>query len=435
MRQRLHGQIFGALLLTGLLCTLVAGVAAYFLHDDPTRNPGLLRDVGEFIVDELPRDDPRAFNAGLRRRAKRLHASISVWDHQGRLVGQAGRKLRGPRERRGKGMFEPRDHAVFVTLEDGRSVAVSIHGGPLRLQPPRLFVTFAIMLLVLLLGSHWAARRIARRLEALEAGVSRLGRGELDVRVSERGHDEIARLARAFNLAAARILGLLRTQRRMLQSASHELRSPLSRLRMAHELLSADDVDSATRNKLAQESARDIDELDVLIGDLLLAARLEDPEQPKQLVSLDLWPLVQEEAKRVNAEAHGSSHLLSADARMLRSLLRNLLENARRYGRDPIEIRLERDATELLVVVQDRGDGVAEADRERIFEPFYRPAGHREGKDGGVGLGLALVRAIAGHHGGNVRYAARDGGGSRFEVRLPAKGNALRDRTAPSAGA
>lgn len=422
MSSRLHGQIFGALLLTGLVCALVAAAAAYLLHDDPTRNPGLVRDVGEFIVDDLPRDDPRAFNAGLRRRAKRLHASISVWDEQGRLVGQAGKRLRGPRDKRPKGPFGPRDHAMLITLADGRSVAVAMDGDAFRFGPPRFFATIAIMLLALLLGSHWAARRIARRLEALESGVARLGRGELDVRVSEHGRDEIARLARAFNLAAARITGLLRTQRRMLQSASHELRSPLSRLRMAHELLSAEDLDRNTRDKLAQESARDIDELDALIADLLLAARLEDPEQPKQLTKLDVWPLVQEEATRVNAQAHGKACMLQADARMLRSLVRNLLENARRYGRDPIEIHLEPSETELLLVVEDRGDGVADADRERIFEPFYRPAGHREGKDGGVGLGLALVRSIAGHHGGSVRYVARTGGGSRFEVRLPRKG-------------
>jgi len=98
--------------------------------------------------------------------------------------------------------------------------------------------------------------------------------------------------------------------------------------------------------------------------------------------------------------------------------VRNLLENARRHGKDPIHATLTRRGNEAVLVVQDGGEGVPADDRERIFEPFYRPAGHREGKDGGVGLGLSLVKTIAEHHGGSVRYVPASEG-SKFEVRLP----------------
>ncbi len=420
MTGRLHAQIFGALVITGLLCALIASAAAYLWHDSPDNTPDLVRDVGAFIVDELPTDNPRAFREGLRRRARRLHASISVWDERGQLVAQVGRKLRGPRARARTGPFARHDHALFVTLEDGRSVAVALdRPPPFRMGPWRWLAALLVMATALMLGTHWAARRIARRLEALAASVARFGQGELDARASEHGGDEIGRLAQAFNQSAARIAGLLRAQRRMLQSASHELRSPLSRLRMAHELLSDEVLDAHTRRKLGEESARDIAELDALIGDLLLAARLEDTELPKAFVVLDAWPIVREEAARVSATAQGGPCFIRADTRMLRSLVRNLLENARRYGRDPIEVGSEAGATECLLWVQDRGEGVSEAERERIFQPFYRPVGHREGRDGGVGLGLALVQIIAAHHGGSVRYVPREGGGSRFEVRLP----------------
>jgi signal transduction histidine kinase len=106
---------------------------------------------------------------------------------------------------------------------------------------------------------------------------------------------------------------------------------------------------------------------------------------------------------------------------MLRRLARNLFENARRYGAgSPIEASVvaKTDATARLCI-EDRGPGVPEAEREKIFEPFYRPAGIRESADGGVGLGLSLVRKIAEHHGGSVRCVAREGGGTRFEVQLP----------------
>ena len=139
MRRRLHGQIFGALVITGLLCSVAAGIAFYFLRDDPERSALLLRDMGEFIVDELPREDRRAFEAGLRRRAKRLHASISVWDERGTLLGQAGRPLRGPKERARRGFLWARDHALLVNikLEDGRTVAVE-HNKPVITSAPKI---------------------------------------------------------------------------------------------------------------------------------------------------------------------------------------------------------------------------------------------------------------------------------------------------------
>jgi signal transduction histidine kinase len=100
-------------------------------------------------------------------------------------------------------------------------------------------------------------------------------------------------------------------------------------------------------------------------------------------------------------------------------LIRNLLENARRHGQTPIRTALRREAAgELVLTVDDSGAGVAEAEREKIFEPFYRPKGHRETQDGGVGLGLFLVKSLVEHHGGQVRYVAMPHG-SRFEVRLP----------------
>jgi signal transduction histidine kinase len=177
---------------------------------------------------------------------------------------------------------------------------------------------------------------------------------------------------------------------------------------MALALLDDDDPD---RHGVAEQAARDIAELDALIGDLLLASRL-DAERPLDLEPVELLGLAAEEAARVGAAVDGDARIVQGDPRLLRRLLRNLLENARRYSAD-VEVVVGPSTIE----VRDRGPGVPEADRERIFEPFYRPPGHREG-DGGVGLGLSLVLSITIRHGGRVWVAPREGGGSVFTLEL-----------------
>ena len=246
-------------------------------------------------------------------------------------------------------------------------------------------------------------------------GVEGLGAGDLGSRVQVQGRDEVAALAAQFNRAADRIEALVAGQRRMFASASHELRSPLARLRMAVELL----ADAAPQqHALASEAGRDIEELDALVGDLLLSSRLEARPDIAH-TPVDLAAIVADEATRAGAtDLSSGTAELRGDPAALRRLIRNLLENARAHGQPPIEITVDTTATGLRIVVEDRGPGVPEAERERIFEAFYRPAGHREG-DGGVGLGLALVRQIAALHGGVVRCEARPGGGSRFVAELP----------------
>jgi signal transduction histidine kinase len=286
----------------------------------------------------------------------------------------------------------------------------------------RSVVAVCGLLLVLMCGSYLASRRITWRLEQLERGVTRFGEGDLGTRVAVQGRDEVAQLASAFNRSFERISGLVQRQRRMLQSASHELRSPLARVRMALELLREPGVAEAEQARIGVEVERDIAELDALISDLLLAGRLSDTELPRDFSALSLAQIVREECARVKAEykarPEDEALRVQGNARMLRSLLRNLLENAKRYGREPVSASLHSDGAQLKLWLDDQGSVVPEEDHERIFEPFYRPAGHREGKDGGVGLGLALVRSIAEHHGGSVRYVAYEGH-SRFEVVLP----------------
>ncbi|MEO7855202.1 MAG: HAMP domain-containing sensor histidine kinase [Rubrivivax sp.] len=286
----------------------------------------------------------------------------------------------------------------------------------------------ALLLLVIFAaiaaGAWPVVRRLTRRLEDLKRGVEAFGAGALHQRVAEDGRDEVAALGASFNRAAARIEALLGSHRSLLANASHELRSPLARLKMAVSLL--DEAPPAQREQLKHEIHTNIGELDALVEEVLMASRLDarSANDPPPTQRIELLSLTAEEAAGRShgqaANVEGEQVVVLGDERLLRRALRNLLDNARRYGGETVEVHVGRGADgQAEVSVCDRGPGVPEAHRERIFEAFFRLPGHAE-QAGGVGLGLALVRQIAAHHGGGVRCEPRDGGGSCFRLRLPA---------------
>jgi signal transduction histidine kinase len=268
------------------------------------------------------------------------------------------------------------------------------------------------------LATYPIVRRLTKRLEALQSGVERWGSGDLSARVAVSGSDEVGFLAARFNHAAERIETLVKTHKSLLANASHELRSPLTRIRMGLELMGAGNPSSAQR----EEIERSITELDELIGEILLASRLDSPEADVGSVELvDLAGLVAEECAHAGAALDAQSVSVQGVPKLLRRLVRNLLENARRYSSGPVAVTLSTQGGTALLRVCDQGPGVQADQRERIFEPFYRLPGASE-RDGGVGLGLALVKSIALRHGGNVRCeepAQGSGPGACFSVHLP----------------
>ena len=281
--------------------------------------------------------------------------------------------------------------------------------------------------LAVALGSYPIIRRLTLRLEALQGGVERWGAGDLSIRLQADGNDEVAFLAQRFNQAAQRIETLMNSHKSLLANASHELRSPLARIRMSLELMN---LDIASPQRI--EISRSINELDQLIDEILLASRLDARQadaEPFEL--LDLTGLAAEECARANAElglsTTGQSLQVSGSPRLLRRLMRNLLENAKRYGaKEGVQGDVTLELTQkqinnqgyVVIAVHDRGPGVPDKQRERIFEPFYRLPGASE-REGGVGLGLSLVKSISERHGGNARCEARPGGGATFVVELP----------------
>lgn len=301
-------------------------------------------------------------------------------------------------------------------------------------HPARNF-HFGLVLLALSIGvvAFPVVRGMSRRLERLQRGVESLGAGDLSTRVVVEGNDEVARLADSFNRSASQIEQLVKAHKTLLANASHELRTPLARIRLAVEL-TKESVDPKRRAGLES----DIAELDWLVDEILLASRLDAVSEAPVTHELDLLALAAEECARYD-EAHleGRPVTLQGDARLLRRLLRNLLENAARHGSSPTQVRVAHDSNTATILVWDAGPGIAPIEWDNVFRPFYRPrivldSPPTGGADsdthgprntgvprGGTGLGLSLVRQIARHHGGDVRCTRLEDGRSGFLVTLP----------------
>ncbi len=442
------------------LLALFALVAALLFRQEVARERGRMDALSteraeawaELIEKSLPTPDTsREIQAqAVREWAQRLRMPLALDDATGERIATSEAFAHRQRDRdrgdRGERGAREQGPPIRIRLDDGRSLlvfAARAGVGPRQppgdgpptfgMAPPRgwpwpqgagLVMLLGLLFVGVAAGAYPVVRRLTRRLEALKQGVEGFGAGDLKRRVDGGGSDEVASVARSFNAAAERIEGLLRSSQSLLANASHELRSPLARMKMAVSMLD-DTLPADRRDALLREIHTNIGELDALVEEVLLASKLDAQSGPDpKHEPVDVRGMLIEEAARVGAAVpHGDPLKLRADERLLRRALRNLLENARRYGGGAIDVDLA-DASgsgitgSTTVRISDRGAGVPAEMRERIFEPFFRMPGHAE-REGGVGLGLSLVRQIARRHGGSVHVEPREGGGSVFVLTLP----------------
>jgi signal transduction histidine kinase len=242
-----------------------------------------------------------------------------------------------------------------------------VHGAP------ALILSLILLFVAVALSAWPVAHRLTRRLQALRQGVEVFGSGQLHHRVAVEGRDEVATLARSFNEAAQRIEDLITSNRSLLANASHELRSPLARLKMAVSIMA--DLPPERAAQIKEEIHQDIRELDALVEEVLLASRI-DARHDIDRGPVDLVGLVAEEASRVGAEVEIEvgfpTQPYSGDDRLLRRAARNLLENARRYGGPDIRVQLTHGSGHISLRVNDRGPGVSDDQRERIAPGWVR---------------------------------------------------------------
>jgi two-component system, OmpR family, sensor histidine kinase RstB len=410
--RRLYLQVYLTIVASLVLVVLTAGLLWHFFAGFGPFGQQF-EVAGEVIAELVPAANAPAAaqQQAIDRLAERLGADLALFSRTNEPLAAAGRPLPAPSRdgRTGGWMRTPVGPAVSIPLPDGRRLVARL---PPRQRPGALMLAafLGAIALVVAIGARPVVRRLTGRLERLQRGVESLGAGDLTARVKVEGRDEVARLARSFNQAAARIEGLVNAHKMLLANASHELRTPLARIRLGLELVAA-------HPERKVELERDIAELDQLVDEILLVSRLDATEQLDVGEDVDLAALAAEECARYDdCSVEAKPVMVRGDPMLLRRMIRNLVENAHLHGKPPIEVTVARQNDRAVLNVLDHGPVIVEDARERLFSAFYRIPGRCGTK--GSGLGLALVRQIAHRHGGDVAYDPERG--SSFTVTLPA---------------
>jgi signal transduction histidine kinase len=476
---RLYGRIYlhflGVLFVVGLAASVVFAVGQRNAFQRQVTER-VSRHIGSLVAEALA--DPAELGRRLRQLHEDLEIDVTVRGLDGRVLGAAGLEL-GPLTATEAadlraGRLVTRPAPVWFVASPVRATGSGAVLGFVEVSVPRRFrvtalwrpgLTVALVLLIVAIAAAPLARRISRPVERLTEAARRLGRGELAYRVPEadagrrrrwwRRHrgpriDELRELTGAFNDMADRVERLVAGQKELLVNVSHELRSPLARIRVALALLARDGESEAR----LRDVEGDLAELDRLIDDVLTTARLDATGLPPHLGPVDVPSLLRELAERAAHDplvagktvrvADGPPLAVVADGALLKRALWNLVENAAKYGAPPITLTARRETAGVALSVEDEGEGIAPAERERVLTPFYRldrartPSAAGEAPRG-FGLGLTLARRIAEVHGGTIAIeAARvvDGSerGCRVTITLPAEPPAVAagPRPAPS---
>jgi signal transduction histidine kinase len=300
-----------------------------------------------------------------------------------------------------------------VPIVRGSQLVATFFRPPAPGWPTEVVIAALMAIVVASAAAAFIARQVARPLSSLASAASVAASGGTAPRVPEEGPDDVRNAAIAFNAMTDRVTRTLESQRQLLSAVGHDLRTPLTAMRINLEFVE--------ERELRERLASNLDELQALTESVLSAARGTGGEAKR---NIDLSALVEslcadldDLGEPVTWRAHGPAPLACRPDEIRRAV-RNLVENAVAYGRRA-DVQLAESESVYQIIVDDEGPGISEEDRSRVFEPFVRLEGSRNSDTGGTGLGLTLVKAIAQGHGGGVVLENRPPGGLRAILSLP----------------
>ncbi|MEZ4229238.1 MAG: HAMP domain-containing sensor histidine kinase [Polyangiaceae bacterium] len=405
LKARLHRRLFFWLGMTLLVMMFVAGTAGRLLVGGATPWKAEQTGISHFVGERFARvwDRPAERAELMRSMGYNFRVDIELKDQAGVVVDSSGRCA---------------DPDMVVPVRDVRGTLGTVNVCMRSHAPPHavrtFFITLGVATMVLWMSAGFFARRFTRPLSRLVDTAREIGEGKLSSRthLTPREAGEVGVLAEAIDHMAGRIERQLQEHKELLAAVSHEVRTPLARLRVLVELL-RENPDAALLDDVEQE----VLEIDRLMSELIATSRLDFQQlDPRTLPLAELVERARERAglEQVPITDRTERAEVRVDPTLIARALANLLENARRHAGGVERIEVERSADGVLVVrVLDSGPGFSEGELERAFQAFHRRRG------GGLGLGLALVRRIAEAHGGKAWAENRSEGGARLCLELP----------------
>jgi len=380
----------------------------------------------ERVVDEYE----RAFAAGspdlatAREAAKRLDVDIRYEGPRGTWSTSAALPaIADVRNGRLTGSAAGRYYDMDAAPDGGTYLFAWNFGRGNREAHHKLFWLLLFAMIGVVLAAYAFQRRLLRPIRWLDEGVAKLSAGRLDVAVPVRTRDEFGVLTQAFNRMVERVSQMVQARDQLLLDVSHELRSPLTRLKVALEFL--------PEGEQRAGMAADVDEMERMVSELLELERLRDGRGVR-MARQDLLPILREVAAGFRDRPPGIRELITdrelavdIDADRMRMVFRNLLDNAFKYSLPDsraVEISTSQGGDNIVVRVSDDGPGIPESDLDSIFEPFFRVDRSRTRSTGGYGLGLSICKRIMDAHGGAIAVERNPGRGTTFVLRLPKAG-------------
>ena len=298
----------------------------------------------------------------------------------------------------------------------------------------RMLVIFGVALAVVLVFAGLISRIVTRPVAELSAGIERMTKGDYQHRVRVRGHSELAQLAAAFNQMSEQVHNLDEARNQFVSNASHELKTPLSTIKLLVEsMMYEESMDAELRTEFLGDIDREIDRLSSVVGDLLTLVHIDSHKLRLRREMMLLSDTVRDSVKRLAPLSKkrkqeivtdiADSCEMFADPGKLAQVCYNIIENAIKYTPEggTIRVRLRRDGRDAVLEISDTGVGIPPEDLPHVFDRFYRVDKARGRETGGTGLGLSIVQQIVRLHAGSVTVQSELGKGTMFTVTLPVK--------------